>query len=83
MGDADSPIIRLVLALEKFGKQFPGFEREVHGIEVGADGEYWMRSVIESSAPAPNGKKAASPARNIKRRTKKPVPPTSVPKGTI
>jgi arginine decarboxylase len=83
MGDADSPIIRLVLALEKFGKQFPGFEREVHGIEVGADGEYWMRSVIESSAPAPNGKKAASPARNIKRKVKKPVPPTSVPKGTI
>ncbi len=74
MGDIDSPIIRLVLALEKFGKQFPGFEREVHGIEIGADGEYWMRSVIESSAPAPAEKKAASPARNIKRRTKKPKP---------
>ncbi len=63
-----------MLALEKFGKQFPGFEREVHGIEIGADGEYWMRSVIESSAPAPAEKKAASPARNTKRRTKKPKP---------
>ena len=73
MGDADSPIIRLLLALEKFGKQFPGFEREVHGIELGADGEYWMRSVIESAAPAANGRKAASPARNTKRRAKKPV----------
>jgi arginine decarboxylase len=79
MGDADSPIIRLLLALEKFGKQFPGFEREVHGIELGADGEYWMRSVIESAVPA-NGRKAASPARNTKRRAKKPVTPAPVPK---
>jgi arginine decarboxylase len=82
MGDSDSPIIRLLLALEKFGKQFPGFEREVHGIELGADGEYWMRSVIESPNPT-NGKKAASPARNTKRRTKKPGAGASVPKGTI
>jgi arginine decarboxylase len=82
MGDSDSPIIRLLLALEKFGKQFPGFEREVHGIELGADGEYWMRSVIESPNPT-NGKKAASPARNTKRRAKKSVSPTSVAKGPI
>jgi arginine decarboxylase len=60
--------------LEKFGKQFPGFEREVHGIEVDADGDYWMRSIIESSVPPPNGKKKASPARNPKRRTRKPKP---------
>ena len=36
MGDADRPVIRLILALEKFGKRFPGFEREVHGIELDA-----------------------------------------------
>jgi arginine decarboxylase len=83
LGNADSPIIRLLLALEKFGKQFPGFEREVHGIEIGADGEYWMRSIIESTVPPANGKKAASPARNIKRRRKKPGPPNPVPKGTV
>ena len=81
LGNTDSPIIRLLLALEKFGKQFPGFEREVHGIEIGADGEYWMRSIIESTVPPANGKKAASPARNIKRRRKKPGPPNPVPKG--
>jgi arginine decarboxylase len=74
MGGADSPIIRLMLALEKFSKQFPGFEREVHGIEVDADGEYWMRSIIESSVSPPARKKAASPARNPRRRTKKPKP---------
>jgi arginine decarboxylase len=82
MGDTDSPIIKLLLALEKFGKQFPGFEREVHGIELGTDGEYWMRSVIESAGPV-YGKKAASPARNTKRRGKKAVSSASVSKGTI
>ena len=67
-GGKDSPIIQLLLALEKFGKQFPGFEREVHGIEVDAEGAYWMRSVIEGT-PAPVEKKSAR--RNGKRRTKK------------
>jgi arginine decarboxylase len=35
-GSPDSPVIKLILALEEFGKRFPGFEREVHGIEVDA-----------------------------------------------
>jgi arginine decarboxylase len=70
LGDVDSPTIRLLLALEKFGKQFPGFEREVHGIEVDAEGDYWMRSVIESE---PRGRNGATPGRNIKRRPRKPA----------
>jgi arginine decarboxylase len=81
LGGPDNPILRLLWALEKFGKQFPGFEREVHGIEVDADGEYWMRSVIESSAPPEPEKKVASPARNVKRKRKKPA--TDAPKGTV
>jgi arginine decarboxylase len=73
LGDANSPTIRLLLALEKFGKQFPGFEREVHGIEVDAEGDYWMRSVIEASdVPKPEVKNGASPKRNSKRKVKKP-----------
>jgi arginine decarboxylase len=44
---ARTPVIKLILAMEEFGKRFPGFEREVHGIEVDADGNYWMRAVIE------------------------------------
>jgi arginine decarboxylase len=68
LGDIDSPTIRLLLALEKFGKQFPGFEREVHGIEVDAEGDYWMRSVIEST---PRGKNGAAPGRNTKRKPRK------------
>ena len=70
LGDKDSPTISLILALEKFGKQFPGFEREVHGVEVDAEGDYWMRSVIEST-PKGNGKNGASPKRNTKRKPKK------------
>ncbi len=59
LGGPDSPVIRLILAMEQFGKRFPGFEREVHGIEVDADGNYWMRAIIEDghtrqpSAPVP------------------------------
>jgi arginine decarboxylase len=57
LGDAESPTIKLLLALEEFGKRFPGFEREVHGIEVDAQGQFWTRSVIESAAGASSTKK--------------------------
>jgi arginine decarboxylase len=67
LGEKDSPTISLLLALEKFGKQFPGFEREVHGVEVDAEGDYWMRSVLE------NGRSVAAPARKTKRKAKKPA----------
>jgi arginine decarboxylase len=48
LGGPDSPVIRLILATEEFGKRFPGFEREVHGIEVDEQGNYWMRAVVET-----------------------------------
>ncbi|HEY4358379.1 MAG TPA: Orn/Lys/Arg decarboxylase N-terminal domain-containing protein [Acidobacteriaceae bacterium] len=47
LGGPNTPVMKLMLAMEKFGKRFPGFEREVHGIEVDENGEYWMRAVIE------------------------------------
>ncbi len=47
LGDANSPVMKLILAMEKFGRRFPGFERETHGIEMDAEGRYWMRAVIE------------------------------------
>ncbi|MDE1161412.1 MAG: Orn/Lys/Arg decarboxylase N-terminal domain-containing protein [Acidobacteriaceae bacterium] len=52
-GGPKSPVIKLILAMEEFSKRFPGFEREVHGIEVDEDGSYWMRAVIEDGKPAP------------------------------
>jgi arginine decarboxylase len=47
LGGPDSPVIKLLLAMERFGKRFPGFEREVHGIEVDSEGNYSMRTVKE------------------------------------
>jgi arginine decarboxylase len=55
LGGSESPVIKLILAMEEFGKRFPGFEREVHGIESDADGNYWMRAVIESPGKKKNG----------------------------
>ena len=68
LGAIDSPVMRLILAFEEFGKRFPGFEREVHGIEVDAQGDYWMRAVIE--APVENG---------AKKNGKHKQPPSSAP----
>jgi arginine decarboxylase len=65
LGGKESPVIELILAMEDFGKQFPGFERETHGIEVDGDGDYWMRAVIEA-----DGKK---------KRKRKGTPPSSAP----
>jgi arginine decarboxylase len=64
LGDAESPTIKLLLALEEFGKRFPGFEREVHGIEVDAQGQFWTRSVIETpnGASHPKAKPRTRPA---------------------
>jgi arginine decarboxylase len=79
LGGIDSPAIRLILALEEFGKRFPGFEREVHGIEVDAQGDYWVRAVIETpvSGRSGNGKpKPPSSAPPVKRRKKTVPPPT-------
>src|SRR6202166_170236 len=55
LGSAESPVIKLILAMEEFGKRFPGFEREVHGIEADAEGNYWMRAVIETNGKKRNG----------------------------
>ena len=82
LGGPESPVIKLILALEEFGKRFPGFEREVHGIEVDANGEYWMRGVIESTSNGrrTNGKnRPPSSAPPVKRKRKsgtKSVPET-------
>jgi len=69
LGGPDSPVIKLILALEEFGKRFPGFEREVHGIEVDAQGDYWMRAVIEATGKRSNGKnRPPSSAPPVKRK---------------
>jgi arginine decarboxylase len=71
-GGADSPVIRLILAMEEFGKRFPGFEREVHGVEVDSEGNYWMRSVVEATSKRRNG--------NGKHRPPSSAPPVKKPR---
>jgi arginine decarboxylase len=87
LGSAESPVIKLILAMEEFGKRFPGFEREVHGIEADAEGNYWMRAVIETHDKKRNGSgkqrppSAAPPVKKRKRAapaTTPEVPPTGL-----
>ncbi|MEO6982169.1 MAG: Orn/Lys/Arg decarboxylase N-terminal domain-containing protein [Edaphobacter sp.] len=83
LGGPDSPVIRLILAMEEFGKHFPGFEREVHGIEVDTEGNYWMRAVIETPGKKKNGNgkqrppNAAPPVKKQKHRATTPAVPQS------
>ena len=82
LGTKDSAVIRLILAMEEFGKRFPGFEREVHGIEVDAQGDYWMRAVIETPGEKTNGngkQKAPKSGPPLKRRRKAVKTPESSP----
>jgi arginine decarboxylase len=77
LGGPDSPVIRLILAMEEFGKRFPGFERETHGIEVDAEWNYWMRAVVEvpGAKRSGNGKqRPPSAAPPIKKRTPRSTP---------
>ena len=60
LGSDTSPVIKLILAMEEFGQRFPGFERETHGIEVDADGNYWMRAVCEEEKSKKKTKKKGS-----------------------
>jgi len=80
-GGADSPVIRLILAMEEFGKRFPGFEREVHGVEVDSEGNYWMRSVIESTNRRRNGNGKHRPPSSAPplKKTRKPKPVAGPP----
>jgi arginine decarboxylase len=80
LGSAESPVFKLILAVEEFGRRFPGFEREVHGIEVDAEGNYWMRAVIETPGKkrTGNGKQrppsAAPPVKKRKRTAPATIP---------
>jgi arginine decarboxylase len=59
LGGPNTPVMKLMIAMEEFARRFPGFEREVHGIEVDEHGKYWMRAVIEEPAGTPEPPAAA------------------------
>lgn len=45
-GERDGPVLRYLLTLQEFDRQFPGFEHDIHGIE-NVNGEYMMNCVVE------------------------------------
>ncbi|MBN1236275.1 MAG: hypothetical protein JW999_09555 [Methanotrichaceae archaeon] len=45
-----NPQVQFLKALEEFNRTFPGFEREIHGIETDDKGNFGMRCVIEPKA---------------------------------
>jgi arginine decarboxylase len=45
-----NPQIKFLLKLEQFNGEFPGFEREIHGIEIDEDGSFCMRVIKRSRA---------------------------------
>ncbi len=80
LGGPESPVIKLILAMEEFGKRFPGFEREVHGIETDAEGNYWMRAVIEPTTKRRKNGKSRPPSSAP--RVSKRLPSTPVRRST-
>ncbi len=80
LGGPESPVIKLILAMEEFGKRFPGFEREVHGIETDAEGNYWMRAVMEPTSKRRKNGKSRPPSSAP--RVSKRLPSTPVRRST-
>jgi arginine decarboxylase len=67
----NGPQVKFLLALEKFNRLFPGFEREIHGIETDDEGRFWMRCVVkepEKALSEDRGLLAAAPALKPKMR---------------
>ena len=61
----DNPQVKFLLALEKYNRCFPGFEREIHGIEIDDKGSFWMRCVAKKPSEGlaeDRGLLAAAPA---------------------
>ncbi|MDX2422283.1 MAG: Orn/Lys/Arg decarboxylase N-terminal domain-containing protein [Amphritea sp.] len=50
--EGKSPIVDYLLSLQEFGKAFPGFEHEVHGIHTDDEGEFWVRAIVEGDRVA-------------------------------
>ncbi|MGC9221442.1 MAG: Orn/Lys/Arg decarboxylase N-terminal domain-containing protein [Solirubrobacteraceae bacterium] len=45
---ADSPLIRYLAASELLAARFPGFETEIHGVDLAADGSYRVPCLVGS-----------------------------------
>jgi arginine decarboxylase len=75
LGGPSSPTVKMILALQEFGKRFPGFEREVHGIENDAQGDFWVRVITEPQQENATGEVLGTVRANGRREK----PPSSAP----
>jgi len=51
-------IVKFLKAVEAYGRKFPGFGREVQNVHADANGDMWVRVIVEQGAPAKQGKAA-------------------------
>lgn len=49
---ANQPLIDYLIAMEDYSRRFPGFEREVQGLEIDTDGHFWTRVIVEEGHTA-------------------------------
>lgn len=54
-----NPIVGYLQALQAFDRSFPGFEHEVHGVSVDAEGNFWVRALVEEARAADKSAEAA------------------------
>ena len=59
-GEADSALIRYLAASEALDAHFPGFQNEIHGIEIQADGSYRIPCLTEAAAATRSGRQPAT-----------------------
>ena len=48
----DEGVIGYLKALQNFDNTFPGFEHEIQGINVDANGDFWVRAIVEDERVA-------------------------------
>jgi arginine decarboxylase len=51
------PIVKFLKSVEEYGRRFPGFGREVQNVHADAQGDMWVRVIVEKTAPAKGSKK--------------------------
>jgi arginine decarboxylase len=58
------PIVKFLKAVEEYGKQFPGFGREVQNVHADANGDMWATVIVEKGG---SGKSSEASAKKNKR----------------
>lgn len=60
-------IVKFLIAVEAFGKRFPGFGREVQNVHADGNGDLWAKVTLEKGAAGAAGKAAKASKKKAKR----------------